>query len=276
MVATPDQLTDQVTRHQAFTEGLKTQEFNELKVLLADAHKTIIADLSGNDIRGWTRSQLERRLATVESLIKVKYSAEIIPELQRKIREFSVYEAEFEKKSLKNVVDYNFEVPAENQIMSAINSKPLSVTGPDKGKLLDSFVQDWTQKQTTQTVNAIRAGFAIGQTTTDIIKDLKRDVFPQGMKGLDMMVRTSLQHSAAVAREETFKANSDLIKRVRFIATLDSRTTIQCQALDGQVFKLSEGPRPPLHVGCRSTFEAVLDERFDFLDKGGTRRLCKL
>jgi hypothetical protein len=41
--------------------------------------------------------------------------------------------------------------------------------------------------------------------------------------------------------------------------------------LDGQVFKLGKGPKPPIHIRCRSTTVAELDERFNFLKEGAQR-----
>jgi hypothetical protein len=36
----------------------------------------------------------------------------------------------------------------------------------------------------------------------------------------------------------------------RFLATLDSKTTVQCAANDGKTFPVGEGPMPPLHANC--------------------------
>jgi hypothetical protein len=44
-----------------------------------------------------------------------------------------------------------------------------------------------------------------------------------------------------------------------FVATLDSRTTPVCRANDGKVFPVGTGPRPPLHIACRSLRVAALD-----------------
>ncbi len=38
---------------------------------------------------------------------------------------------------------------------------------------------------------------------------------------------------------------------VMWVATLDSRTCLRCMNLDGRVFAVNVGPRPPLHSSCR-------------------------
>jgi len=41
--------------------------------------------------------------------------------------------------------------------------------------------------------------------------------------------------------------------------------------MDGKTFDIGKGPRPPIHINCRSTMVGVLDERFKSLREGATR-----
>src|SRR3546814_10812384 len=54
--------------------------------------------------------------------------------------------------------------------------------------------------------------------------------------------------------------SSDLndITEYRWVSTLDGRTTSQCRSLDGKVFTIGKGPRPPIHMNCRSTTVAII------------------
>jgi SPP1 gp7 family putative phage head morphogenesis protein len=206
-------------------------------------------------------------------MARQKYDDEILPELDRQIKGLAVYEAGFEVRNLQEVVPtYNFILPAESQIMAAVMAEPLSVSGPDKGKLLDSFIKDWSAGQITRTTNTIRAGYVQGRTTPEILRELRDDVGPITSRGLEGLVRTSLQHCATQAREQTWRDNSDIVKRVQMVATLDGKTSPICRAIDGQVFPMDSGPRPPFHPNCRTTVVAVLDSRYAFLSKGATRR----
>ena len=67
------------------------------------------------------------------------------------------------------------------------------------------------------------------------------------------------------------KQNSDLVKGYKWVSTLDSKTSDQCQALDSREFKVGAGVLPPIHPNCRSTTTPLLSDKFDFLDKGATR-----
>ena len=74
------------------------------------------------------------------------------------------------------------------------------------------------------------------------------------------LVRTSINQVANAAAMQTYEANPDITSRYRYVATLDSRTSAICRALDGREFPYGRGPKPPQHFGCRSTIVAVIDD----------------
>ena len=48
------------------------------------------------------------------------------------------------------------------------------------------------------------------------------------------------------------------------MVTLDSRTSATCYGLGSknEIYKIGEGPQPPLHFGCRSLRVGVVDPRY--------------
>jgi SPP1 gp7 family putative phage head morphogenesis protein len=73
------------------------------------------------------------------------------------------------------------------------------------------------------------------------------------------LVRTSVNQVANTASQQVYEANQDITKRYRYVATLDTRTSSICRALDGREFEYGKGPMPPLHFQCRSTTVPVID-----------------
>jgi SPP1 gp7 family putative phage head morphogenesis protein len=73
------------------------------------------------------------------------------------------------------------------------------------------------------------------------------------------LVRTSINQVANAASQQVYEANQDITKKYRYVATLDSRTSAICRALDGREFEYGKGPKPPQHFNCRSTTVAVID-----------------
>jgi SPP1 gp7 family putative phage head morphogenesis protein len=73
------------------------------------------------------------------------------------------------------------------------------------------------------------------------------------------LVRTSINQVANAASQQVYEANQDITPRYRYVATLDTRTSAICRALDGKEFEYGKGPMPPQHFNCRSTTVPVID-----------------
>lgn len=73
------------------------------------------------------------------------------------------------------------------------------------------------------------------------------------------LVRTSINQVANAASQQVYEANQDITKKYKYVATLDSRTSPICRALDGKEFPYGKGPTPPQHFNCRSTTVPVID-----------------
>jgi SPP1 gp7 family putative phage head morphogenesis protein len=73
------------------------------------------------------------------------------------------------------------------------------------------------------------------------------------------LIRTSINQVANAASQQVYEGNQDITKKYRYIATLDTRTSAICRALDGREFEYGKGPMPPQHFNCRSTTVPVID-----------------
>jgi SPP1 gp7 family putative phage head morphogenesis protein len=73
------------------------------------------------------------------------------------------------------------------------------------------------------------------------------------------LIRTSINQVANAASQQVYEGNQDITKKYRYIATLDTRTSAICRALDGKEFEYGKGPMPPQHFNCRSTTVPVID-----------------
>lgn len=272
MARTPEQLLEQATRHAAHLERLKTQDVNDIRELFSEVIRDITDRLNGEDVTRWGRRRMENQLAALRQVIGESLADRLIPRLNQKILELAEYEAGFEARSLGEVVDFNFDLPSQSQLVEAVQGSPLSLSGPDGGDLLEPFIRNWADGVPRQVANAVRQGSVQGLTTPQVIRQIRDTTLQRADRNLETVVRTGLQHAAHQARESTWGANRDIIRGVRWVSTLDRRTSTICQSLDGQVYQRGQGPRPPIHPNCRSTTVAQLDERFDLLDDGATRR----
>jgi len=260
-------------------EQLKTGEVEKIAKYLREIDKVLRDRLTRDDLTGWGRDRLEKMLAEVDGQILAIYSR-YSRQLNADLVDIAEYEAAFESRSLNALMtDFAVAVPTLPALRAAIKARPLQVSGAGGGKLLDSFIEDWTSTERSRVINAVRLGFTQGLTNFQIIQSLrgtKAANYSDGIlaissRNADAIVRTAVQHVSNVARFETWSANSDVVTGYRWVSTLDSKTSTTCRSLDSREFKMGHGPMPPAHIRCRSTTVAMLDESFDFLKEGATR-----
>lgn len=82
----------------------------------------------------------------------------------------------------------------------------------------------------------------------------KGGVWQATTRDAEAVVRTAVNHIGNVGMVETYQANGQVLKGLKFSATLDDRTTLACAALDGMFWPLdsNEIKVPPIHWNCRS------------------------
>lgn len=128
---------------------------------------------------------------------------------------------------------------------------------PFQGKLLKDWYGDLipsTQKAYRQ---AVTLGMTLGESNTTIARRVAQQLNIKNRQAA-AITRTAVNHTSTHARKTFFDEVG--IKWVRFIATLDDRTTFACQSLDGQSWPSDKATYPPIHMQCRSTIVPLLEE----------------
>ena len=184
--------------------------------------------------------------------------------------------------------DLQAAVAGAPQTFSLTATQGTAITLPN-GKVLNKSFRGLAESQADLFAKTVRNGLLTGESTDKIARRLKGrlqfgDVGPLSRgqvraAGLSIkqlaqaggeltsvanrqvmaLVRTSLNQVANEASQQVYEANQDVTKRYRYVATLDSRTSPICRALDGQEFEYGKGPKPPQHFNCRSTTVPVID-----------------
>ena len=279
MAETSPTLTNDAIRRQVLLEGVKEDVHEKFLPFLRKMDRDIRLRLSQEGETIESKRRLRVLLSDINAIQDDVYS-EYVPQLELDLNDVAITQADLEVGALDATVD-DFEAikPNENQLIAAYRNEPLSVRGKSQGMTLEPFLKQYTSDQKALINGTISQGFAEGRTISQITRDIRgtsgqrfRDGQLAGInRNNRIMVRTAVQNAGEQARQRTWDSNKDLIKGVKWVSTLDGRTTNQCRALDGREFAIDKGPRPPIHYGCRSTVTPVLSERFDFLDKGAKR-----
>jgi SPP1 gp7 family putative phage head morphogenesis protein len=156
-------------------------------------------------------------------------------------------------------------------------AKGATITLPN-GEVLTKAFRGIATDQAERFSQVVRNGLLTGETTPSIAKRLignlqfgeeaktVRQLVAAGGQATAVadnqvmaLVRTSINQVANSASQQVYEANQDITKKYRYVATLDSRTSSICAALDGQEFPYGKGPMPPQHFNCRSTTVPIID-----------------
>jgi SPP1 gp7 family putative phage head morphogenesis protein len=172
--------------------------------------------------------------------------------------------------------DLQAAVTGAPQTFSLTAAQGTTVTLPN-GKVLEKSFRGLAESQADLFAKTVRNGLLTGESTEKIARRLKgrlrfgqsgslRQIAQAGGEVTAVannqvmaLVRTSINQVANETSQQVYKANQDVTKRYRYVATLDSRTSPICRSLDGREFKYGKGPTPPQHFNCRSTTVPIID-----------------
>lgn len=262
MVTANENLLDETVAHSVGLQRLSNATVRKIIALINRTEAELIEKMKRYD-NGvtFTARRLEKLLEALRN-INVEAYAAIRAELTNDIKNLAAYEGVFQATLLATTIPVQLDIvtPTASQLYAAVNSRPF------QGKLLKEWVSDLESAAQSRLRGAIRMGFTEGETIDQMVRRVRgtralqfRDGITEiSRRGAEALVRTAVNHTANTARNHVFEQNSDVIKGVQWVATLDGLTTVLCASRDGQVYPLNSGPRPPAHINCRSTTVAVL------------------
>lgn len=280
MPSANESLFDAANRHQIFLIRYGGGLANKIIALLnrtdADLVQQIAARLATIDQRGYdlgpaTTARLQKLLDEIRIQNRDLYVA-VEKTLRDDLRDLSVFEADLAARRLNEAIgiDLGMLRPSPEVLRAAVTSNPF------RGKVLKDWVKDMEVGKIRRLNEAIQIGMVEGETIDQIVRRIRgsranafRDgILEIGRRDADLLARTATNFVANRARDLTYAENRDVVSKVRWTATLDSRTSAVCRARDGKVYPIDSGPRPPAHPHCRSTMTPVLKSWAELVGEG--------
>lgn len=258
-----DILADRTIRHNLFMTRFRTHEVNEIIALF---NTEILPDLLRRMQIPLEAVEAKFTDITFRRLIKEIREGSDLSLLRNKLvkdlQELSGAEAKHTIKLLSEIspIELNFVAPGARTLQALVTKSPI------RGAVMDKWFNGLETKMQNTIEQQIRIGLVEGETVPELTRRIRgtaAEAFKNGTaerirRDIEATVRTAANNVSTQAREATYKANDEVIKGVQYVATLDDRTTEICMSLDGKVFPVDEGPRPPQHFNCRSTTTPVL------------------
>lgn len=141
---------------------------------------------------------------------------------------------------------------------------------PMHGRTLARWSQIQGRATTARVLQQVRLGMTAEESMQDIVRRVRGrraggrlvgGVLQKTRRETTAVVRTAVNSISNAAQWETYRANKGVLNGYIYTATLDTRTSDICIALDGTFHSLEDkgAPRPPQHINCRSSIVPDVD-----------------
>ena len=208
-------------QHQIYLQRYSTQVVREMQDLLNQSELDIIAKLSRADLTEFAQRRLRIMLDDVLKLSNETYK--ILQErLNNKLTDTAHYESDFNANLIEKLLPVEITLirPAIETLSALVTSKPM------QGRFIADEVKDLDAASVKRIEQAIRIGVIEGETTPDIIRRIrgskalnyKDGILQRSRDDVERLVRTSITHITARARDELYRANESVVKAWRFDA----------------------------------------------------------
>ncbi len=259
MATANEEILDATIRHQITVLRFSDRMADDATKLLEASDKELVALLQ-TELTEVARVRLDALLIEIRRMRYAAISAvnaDMQPDLQGLAPIESTWEIGAMSAAVPVEIAFNTVSPA---VLRAV------VASPVNGIPLQGWWDRLAATDAFRIEQELRLGIIAGENTDQIVRRIrgtKAAKYTDGVLAItrrdaETVVRTAANHVSTGARQATWNANADIIRGIRWVSTLDGRTTSVCQSRDGEVYPIDKGPRPPAHPNCRSTVAPVL------------------
>lgn len=249
---------DLIVKHRVNLEKLKNQISKRAIKTFISSYPELKPLFFG--FESFSEKQVRELIKEINNILTV-VNNDLMGDISKDSIAIAKYENKFQKLLIAKLTD-NAVKPhtLSNELIENIVFNTFT-----EGELFEKTFSRMNNDFRSQIERSIRMSVINGETGIQASSRIK-DSYNLKRSQLDSLTRTLIQNAVNQSDEETYKT-SVLIEKVRYNAILDSRTTKICHDLNGKIFNVGEGPRPPQHFNCRSFTTVVFDEDEDLVPK---------
>lgn len=245
-------LLEALIRHQVYVQMYAGGQVKRALPILRQLAKDLRARIAAATA---TEFQMGRMVALERDLREIIVHATTGIQGALELEDFAEQEAGFAAKLLGSGATVEIRqgfTPEQIRAITTRSKMTLLSGNVEKRLTIREAFDDFAQGVGRDSMRVVQAGVLESKTTDQMAREVSRLVTTRSRQQAEAVIRTATNHIGATARDEVYRANADILEGERFMATLDSHTTITCIGFDRTLHPLGQGPRPPLHYRCRS------------------------
>lgn len=267
------ELSDAATSHAVDLAGYSNGVVRRIIALLNRTDARLFYELTNalENMGTFSVQRLESLLISVRQLNAQAHQA-IGEELTAEMRKLVEYEAGYQLSLFQSTIPAQVVASVGVAAVNIEQVYAAAMARPFQGRLLREWTESIEAGRMTRIRDTVRQGFIEQQTIDQIVRKVrgtKARGYSDGIieidrRGAEAVVRTAISHTAGFTRDRFYDANTDLIKAVQWVSTLDTRTSEPCRIRDnlryqpvdhkpiGHAIPWLGGPGR-LHWNCRSS-----------------------
>jgi len=255
-----DELRDATLRHHISIQRLSNGIAEQMRQRLEDLETNVVSILVDRQatVEGsLDSSRLNFLLRKLKGEIQDNVS-EMQAALRQELKDLSRYEASFQTRMLNNFLENEIDAPLASELNALLGE-------PVNGYLLKDAMKSFSDNTFNAMKAAIQSSISQDGSLEDVLASIRgtqENNFADGVMARvnNSITRTASDFSNSIVNDTASLVFDDSgeVEGEQWTATLDTSTCFECMALDGEIFKVGEGPEQPLHNGCRCTMTPVL------------------
>lgn len=275
MASVNSRILEEVVDHEVDLRRYQLGVVYRMIAILNRSDSALVAQLAEAmmrlDAASFTVERLEAMLRSVRMTNHQAFAA-VFAALEPELRALAEVEAAYQRRMVAEALPAAVQARFPLAAVTAEQVYAAAVSQPFQGRLLAGWAANLEASRLQMISRTIQNGFVTGQTTADIVrlirgtKALKFEdgILNRSRRELQTVVQTALSHVAQTARDQFVDANLDIIKAVKWVSTLDGRTSAMCRIRDGLTYTATKPHKPighkvpwgqgpgRLHFNCRS------------------------
>ncbi len=252
-----EKLLQRYIRHAVYLEQLKKSEAIAISSFLKQKsfpqlYKKLVTELGKvknlSTIGSVYKIKRLKRMLAATHKVSVAGAVKAEKMLVNRLVNISKFEAQWNADLISKTVpvDIDMTMPSNEVLKNLVTQRPF------EGHKLSTWMNGYSKSVTLAMGKAVKVGVATGESLPAIAKRIEK-ALGYKTKQAEFIARTAVSSVVHNVKEEVFKRNTDIIRKVQWVSTLDDRTSMICINYDGNVFDVGHGIRPPAHFNCRST-----------------------
>lgn len=259
---------ERLVRHQVMIQRFSGSQIKAAMPALRQLAKDLRQRIQAADA---TEFQMGRMVALERDIQALVATATGDIQQALDLEEFAVQEAQFAQQLLGASVSVDLAEGLDLDAVRAITTRRQMqlVSGQTvKNLTIPQMWDEFSEGAGREAMRVVQAGVLEGRTQQQMAREVGQLVLSRNRRQAETVVRTAVNGIGGAARDHVYRDNADILEGERFLATLDSRTTLTCAGYDQTIHPLGQGPRPPLHYGCRSLRVPVIKEQYRIAAQG--------